>query len=159
MIENGRIEWKNYKKTPPVYVGPDSCHDPVVKSAIVKGVGLRLRINSSKDEYFDESVEDASRAFKISGYNYQKTKQELMKFKDLDPVELIKKEKEDKKKPEKGVKAFFVSKYDPRMPHPRKMISSHMKETSTIFSFHFQRSFAGTFTCWPHRCLFKMVPD
>ena len=75
MIENGRIEWKNYKKTPPVYVGPDSCHDPVVKSAIVKGVGLRLRINSSKDEYIDESVEDASRAFKISGYNYQKTKQ------------------------------------------------------------------------------------
>ena len=31
---------------------------------------------------------------------------------------MIKKEKEDKKKPEKGVKAFFVSKYDPRMPHP-----------------------------------------
>ena len=46
-----------------------------------------------------------------------------MKLKDLDPVELIKKEKKDKKKPEKGVKAFFVSKYDPRMPHPRKMIS------------------------------------
>ena len=110
----------NGKKTPPVYVGPDSCHDPVV---IVKGVGLRLRINSNKDEYFDESVKDASRAFKISGYNNQKTKQELMKFKDLDPVELIKKEKKDKKKPEKGVKAFFVSKYDPRMPHPRKMIS------------------------------------
>ena len=87
MIENGRIEWKNYKKTPPVYVGPDSCHDPVVKNAIVKGVGLRLRINSSKDEYFDESVEDASRAFKISGYNYQKTKQELMKFKNLDLVD------------------------------------------------------------------------
>ena len=46
-----------------------------------------------------------------------------MKFKRLDPVELIKKEKEDKKKPEKGVKAFFVSKFDPRMPHPRKLIS------------------------------------
>ena len=43
---------------------------------------------------------------------------ELMKFEDLDLVELIKKEKEDKKKPEKGVKAFFVSKYYPRMPHP-----------------------------------------
>ena len=67
MIENGKIEWKNYKKTPPVYVGPDSCHNPVVKSAIVKGVGLRLRINSSKDEYFDDSVEDASKVFKISG--------------------------------------------------------------------------------------------
>ena len=47
MIENGKIEWKNFKKTPPVYVSPDSCHDPSVKGAIVKGVGHRLRINWS----------------------------------------------------------------------------------------------------------------
>ena len=52
MIENGRLEWKNYKKTPPVYVGLDSYHDPFVKGAIVKVVGHRLQINSSKDEYF-----------------------------------------------------------------------------------------------------------
>ena len=78
MIEDGKIEWKNFKKAPPIYVGPDSCHDPAVKDAIVKGVGLRLRINSSKDEYFDDSVEDAARAFKISGYPYQRTKQKRM---------------------------------------------------------------------------------
>ena len=66
MIENGRIEWKNYSKAPAIYVGPDSCHDPMVRSAIVKGVGLRLRINSSKDEYFEESVETAARAFKVN---------------------------------------------------------------------------------------------
>ena len=60
----------------------------------MKGVGLRLRINSSKDEYFEESVEDAAKAFKVSGYNYQKTKQELLKFKNLDPIELIKKRQE-----------------------------------------------------------------
>ena len=63
----------------------------------MKGVGLRLRINSSKDEYFEESVEDAAKAFKVSGYNYQKTKQELLKFKNLDPIELIKKDKKVKK--------------------------------------------------------------
>ena len=65
--QNGKIT----KKTPAVYVGPDSCHDPMVRSSIVKGVGLRLRINSSKDEYFEESVEDAAKAFKVSGYKYQ----------------------------------------------------------------------------------------
>ena len=86
MLDNGRIEWKNYKKAPAIYVGPDSCHDPMVRSSIVKGVGLRLRINSSKDEYFEESVEDAAKAFKVSGYKYQKTKQELLAFKELDPV-------------------------------------------------------------------------
>ena len=31
MIEDRKIEWKNYKKTPSVYVGQDSCHDPVVR--------------------------------------------------------------------------------------------------------------------------------
>ena len=67
MLEDGYIEWKNYLKCPPIYVGPDSCHDPSVIGAIVKGVGLRLRINSSKDEYFEESVEQAARAFKMSG--------------------------------------------------------------------------------------------
>ena len=38
-------------------------------------------------------------------------------------IVLIKKEKTDNSIPEKGVKAFYVSKYDPRMPHPRKLIS------------------------------------
>ena len=123
MIENGKIEWKNYKKTPAVYVGPDSCHDPMVRGAIVKGVGHRLRVNSSKDEYFEESVEDTARAFKISGYNYQETKKEMLTFLTDDPLELIKKKKTVKKKPSKGVRAFFISKYDPRMPHPRLMIS------------------------------------
>ena len=123
MLENGRIEWRNFKKTPPVYVGPESCHDPAVKGAIVKGVGHRLRINSSKDEYFRESVEDTARAFKISGYNYQKSKKELMEFEDQDPIALIKKDKTVRNKPEKGVKSFYISKYDPRLPHPRKLIS------------------------------------
>ena len=123
MVENGRIEWKNYKKAPAVYVGPDSCRDPIVRSAIVKGVGLRLRINSSKNEYFEESVEDAARAFKISGYGYQQTKQELLKFKELDPIELIKKEKKVKKKPDTGVQAYYISMYDPRMLHPAVKIA------------------------------------
>ena len=67
----------------------NSCHDRSVISAFVKGVGLRLRINSSKDEFFEESVEDAAKAFKISGYKYQKSKKELIKFKDMDSIDLI----------------------------------------------------------------------
>ena len=131
MIENGKIEWKNYVKAPPVYVGPDSCHDPMVKSAIVKGVGLRLRVNSSKDEYFEESVEEAAKAFKVAGYSYQKTKQELLQFKELDPVELIKKEKVVKKSPDKGVKAYLITNYEPRMLHPRQLISRNYHHISS----------------------------
>ena len=70
-----------------------------------------------------DSVNDVAKAFKISGYNYQKTRQELLKFKDLDPVELIKKEKVVKKGPDKGVRAFYITNFDPRMLHPRQLIS------------------------------------
>ena len=113
-------------------MGPDSCHDPAVKDAIVKGVGLRLRINSTKDEYFEDSVEDAAKAFKISGYNYTKTKQELLKFKSMDPVELIKKPKKNRTRPEKGVQAFYIDSYDPRMPHPRRLISNKLSLSMLI---------------------------
>ena len=88
-------------------------------------MGQRLKINSSKDEYFDESVEDTARAFKISGYSYQNAKKELLKFRDIDPLNLIKKRKTVRTKPDKGVRAFFISKYDPRMPHPRQLISKN----------------------------------
>ena len=99
------------------------------------GVGHRMRINSSKDEYFIEAVEDAAKGFAISGYNYQKAKQELLKFKDQDPKELIKKPKRMKKKPDKGVQAFYISDYDPRMPHPSKKVvikklPSHSRQSS-----------------------------
>ena len=148
MIENGKIEWKNYKKVPPIYVGPDSCHDQAVMGAIVKGVGLRLRINSSKDEYFEDSVDEAAKAFKISGYPYQKTKQELLKFKNLDPIELIKKEKVDKKGPKKGVQSFYITGYDPRMLHPRRLISRnyHHLQSNPVLANLFPREnlVAGT---------------
>ena len=68
-------------------------------------------------------MEDTARAFKISGYCYQDTKKELLKFKELDPLNLIKKRKIVRSKPTKGVRAFFISGYDPRMPHPRQLIS------------------------------------
>ena len=55
-------------------------------------MGLRLRTNSSKTEYFLDSVEDTAKSFKICGYNYQNTKKELLKFKDEDPVSLVRKE-------------------------------------------------------------------
>ena len=58
-----KIEWKVYMKCPPVYVGPSSCHDPVVRKGIFKGVGHRIRLNSSKYEYFDKAMKNAVKLF------------------------------------------------------------------------------------------------
>ena len=63
-------------------------------------------------------MEETAKAFKICGYNYQETKRKLMEFKLENPIDLIMKEKVVRNKPVKGVKAFYVTKYDPRMPHP-----------------------------------------
>ena len=87
--QNWKLEWKNFKKRPPGYVSPDFCHDPMVKGAIIKCVGHRLRINSSKKQKFVESVEETAMALNILGYNYQEAKKELLKLKNEDPLELI----------------------------------------------------------------------
>ena len=71
----------------------------------------------------------------------QKAKQELLKFKDQDPVELIKRPRREKKKPEKGVQAFFITEFDARMPHPRKLISQnyHHIESNPVLAGLFPR--------------------
>ena len=80
-------------------------------------------------------------AFKISGYSYQESKKELLKYRDVDPLELIRKEKTVRKKPEKGVRVFYISKYDPRMPQPRQMITRkyHHLENHPLLSNLFPR--------------------
>ena len=111
-------------KTPPVYVGPTSCHDPIVKKAVFKGVGHWLRMNSSKTEFFDQAVETCSKSFAIAGYSYQHARSELRKYRNVDPVEMIKAGPK-LKDITNGVKIFYVDQYDPRMPHPRQIISKN----------------------------------
>ena len=75
-----------------------------------------------KTECFLNPVEDTYKSFKSCGYNYQNTKKDLLKFKDVDPISKIRKEKAPRVKPTKGVRLFFISKFDARLPHPRHLI-------------------------------------
>ena len=125
MMKEGRVEWKTYTKTPPLYLNRISCHDPKVFQSIPTGVGYRLRLTNSSNETFKENVELYSRAMATSGYDYQKVKKEMLKFENIDPVELAKKDKPESRKKKKGCKAFFISPFDPRLPHPRKIISKN----------------------------------
>ena len=43
---------------------------------------------------------------------------------------MIKKKKVAKRKPEKGVNVYYISKYDPRMPQPRQLISRNYHHLS-----------------------------
>ena len=74
MIKDGRIEWKTFTKTPPLYLHKTSCPDPKVHQAIAKGLGHRLRLTNSTNETFRENVELYSRSMAASGYDYQKVK-------------------------------------------------------------------------------------
>ena len=122
MIKEGRIEWQNFVKVPPLYVHRQSCHDPTVIKNIHKGVGLRLRINSSKDEYFQDSVEEFSKAFAISGYNYQESKKKLKHFEKEEPSELIRRRRHTKPYLP-GCRVFYINSYDPRVPHQENCLA------------------------------------
>ena len=125
MLKEGRVEYKTFTKTPPLYLNRISCHDPKVFKSIPTGVGYRLRLTNSSDETFRENVELYSRAMATSGYDYQQVKRELMKFETINPVELAKKDKQPNKRKKPGCKAFFNAPYDPRVPHPRSLISKN----------------------------------
>ena len=49
-----------------------------------------LRINSPITEYFDEAVDTLSSSFAVTGYSFEHAKAELNKFREVDPIELIK---------------------------------------------------------------------
>ena len=73
MIKDGKIEWKTYTKTPPLYLHRKSCHDPSVFKGITKGVGVRLRMTNSTEEGFSENVELYSRSLAMSGFKHKKS--------------------------------------------------------------------------------------
>ena len=114
-----------FTKSEPIYVGPKSCHDPKVFKSIFNGVGLRIRLNCSEDEDFDLAVEKYSKAMAVSGYKYQKAKSELMKSKHIDREDFLKTEENRKKKKKNNGKVFWITKYDPRIPHPREILSKN----------------------------------
>ena len=125
MMKNGRIEWKTFTKTPPLYLSKISCHDPQIFKGIPRGVDYRLRLTNSTKETFIQNVELYSRSMAISGYDYQMVKREIMKFENLQPEELLKKSgnKSKSKRFKPGCRGFYVTTYDPRLPHPRQLIS------------------------------------
>ena len=66
-----------------------------------------LRMTNSTDKTFIENVELYARAMALSGYNYQNVKKEMMKFRDKDPVNLIKNGKTKQSRQKTGCRAYF----------------------------------------------------
>ena len=125
MIKDGKVEWRTFTKTPPLYLNKISCHDPKVFKSISTGVGYRLRLTNSTNKTFRDNVELYSRAMATSGYDYQNVKAEMMKFEKVDPIVLAKSQSSKTKNKKKGCMAYFISPYDPRLPHPREIISKN----------------------------------
>ena len=62
----------------------------------------------------------------MSGFKYQKDKSELMKSKNINREAFLNEEKDRKKKQRdknKG-KVFWISRFDPRVPHPREVLTN-----------------------------------
>ena len=119
----------------------------MTQRSIFKGVGLRIRLNCSQDEDFEKAVEVYSKSLAISGYNYQTARSELLKCKQIDRDEFLKAEKGRKKnkKQNNNKKVFWITKYDPRVPHPRAVLSKnyHILEGDLIARQLFERPNLG----------------
>ena len=76
-------------------------------------------------------------------YKYQTARSELLKCKNIDRVEYLKNEKKRKEntKQKKNKKVFWISKFDPRVPHPRQVLSKnyHILEGDPIARDIFER--------------------
>ena len=122
-----RIETKVFTKSEPIYLHPSSCHVPSVFKGLYKSIGQRLRLNCSRDADFEEAVEKYSKAFAVSGHNYQRAKAELMKCKNMNRLSLLndqqRKINQGKGRKKNGKKIFWISLFGPRVMHPRKIIS------------------------------------
>ena len=104
---------------------------------------MRLRLNCSNDDYFDSAVELYSKSLTISGYKYQTARSELLKCKNIDRIEYLKnaKKRKENTKQKNNKKVFWISNFDPRVPHPRQVLSKnyHILEGDPIARDIFER--------------------
>ena len=142
-MENGRIESRVFKKSDPIYLSPKSCHDPSVFKGIFKSTGHRLRLICSKDHEFQNTALEYAKHLAISGYNYNNAKRELLSYLTVNRKKLLfgggSRRRvirgKDSKKEENTKKVFWISQYDPRMPHQRQIISRNYQILETDKKF------------------------
>ena len=120
--------FKHFTKSAPVYLPPNSCHDPTVFKGFYKGIGQRLRLNCSRDEDYYKAVDDYSRALAVCGHNYQKARSGLLECKNMDRIKYLTREegvrRYFKKNNKNTNKIFWISPFDPRLPHQRTLAFS-----------------------------------
>ena len=85
-------------------------------------------------------MEEFSKAFAISGYDYQESKRKLSQFGDKEPKNLIRRRRQTSQYLP-GCRVFFINPYDPRVPHPRKLLSRnyHLIANDPVLSGLFPR--------------------
>ena len=156
-IKDGHLHTRPYSKptSTHIYLHPSSCHDPAVFKGIYKGVGQRLRLNTSEEHLMDEILREYAEYFQRSGHNFNKALEGLRRDASLfdsngaaQPRENVIRQnalanKSTTRRPRQCTsnKAFWTSSYDPRLFHPRKIISRnfHILQNDPTVSHIFAR--------------------
>ena len=140
-IKDGHLHTRPYSKptSTHIYLHPSSCHDPAVFKGIYKGVGQRLRLNTSEDHLMEDIIKEYAGYFAASGHSYSKAFEGLKHGAMLLDANGIPQRREDviknkasshthsfqKKRSRCGSKAYWTSTFDPRVIHPRRIISKN----------------------------------
>ena len=120
-ISNGKILTDVFSKHNHAYIPPNSCHPPSVFKGLISSVGTRLRMICSEDKDLRSRIEEYSKYFAMSGWEYEKAKRELHKGANKNRKSLLTKtkQKEDKK-------IAWVTTYDPRYPSKSELIRKYL---------------------------------
>ena len=140
-IKDGRLHSRPFSKptSTHIYLHPSSCHDPSVFNGLYKGVGQRLRLNTSEDHLLEQFLAEYAGYFQRSGHCFHKALEGLRLGANLQGPNNLPECRESfikrkaashrnsasKKRCRTSSKAFWISTYDPRVLHPRKIISKN----------------------------------
>eukprot|EP00745_Piridium_sociabile_P040591 TRINITY_DN78416_c0_g1_i1.p1 TRINITY_DN78416_c0_g1~~TRINITY_DN78416_c0_g1_i1.p1 ORF type:complete len:230 (-),score=3.39 TRINITY_DN78416_c0_g1_i1:34-723(-) len=73
-ITEGIITTDVFSKHNHAYLPPNSCHSPAVFKGLISSVGTRLRMICSEDKISQKIIEEYSKYFAMSGWDYQTAK-------------------------------------------------------------------------------------
>ena len=122
---DGKLKTDVHQKDIPIYISTRSCHPPATFTSVAKSVAIRLVMNCSLERFLSPRIEEYTRYLMTSGYSRTEVEKEMVKARQLDRVELIRRPPRARAS---GRKFALVSRWDPRGPN----IKEGLKQLESI---------------------------
>ena len=135
---DGQLETDVFAKDIPIYISKKSAHPPSVFSAVVKSVGMRLRLNCSLNQLLDPRIEEYTNYLLTSDYSRKEVEKVMKECKEMDREEMVRRPRRPRRQ-QREKKFALVTTWDPRAANVKsgldkfKEILYQSPENRTLF--------------------------